>query len=276
MGKHERDWVEVAEQAVTAGLNGLPQSSYIDDVVKAIQSKVGSSYDHAVWTGGNDYKNPGDVHVVHHDKTISKVELKFSRAKGAGTAKNISSKILQKQVAGDIKDYPKYDEELGLKTQRFDLVENRIGRKLTTDTDYKNQLRQFRDAGDPIIEQIANITSPGQEQYAQYAADKLNQHLDKVNSLVNKLLSTDPVDVAHQDVLYCVIKNFESDKQTVEFFDFTDMDKVVTKVEASGKSIKFYNQSSKDVVRFSVTWKNICQGGSTPCFNVFVGNAHRH
>jgi hypothetical protein len=61
----------------------------------------------------------------------------------------------------------------------------------------------------------------------------------------------------------------------VDFFDFTDMDRHVTKVEATGKSIKFVNASGKDVVRFSVTWKNICQGGSTPCFNVFIGNAFK-
>jgi hypothetical protein len=53
------------------------------------------------------------------------------------------------------------------------------------------------------------------------------------------------------------------------------MDRNVTKVEATGKSIKFVNASGKDVVRFSVTWKNICQGGSTPCFNVFIGNAFK-
>ena len=58
------------------------------------------------------------------------------------------------------------------------------------------------------------------------------------------------------------------------FYDFSEMDSVVTEVVNSGKSIKMLNQHGKEVLRFSVLWKNICQGGQTPCFTVFVGNAY--
>ena len=51
------------------------------------------------------------------------------------------------------------------------------------------------------------------------------------------------------------------------------MDSVVSKVVNSGQSIKMLNQHGKVVLRFSTTWKNICQGGATPCFTVFTGDA---
>jgi hypothetical protein len=275
MGKHERDWVEAAEQAVSDGLNGQEQNLSITKVVSAIQEKIGIGYEKAVWTGGRDYKDPGDVHVIRTDRK-DRIELKFSHASGSGTAKNISQKTLTKKIDSSIVSYQQWDIDQGLKLQRYDLVESKIGRKLKTASDYCQQLRIFRDSGDPIIDAIAQITSPGQESYAKYAAEQLNQYLDKVNGLVHDILGTTDLDESHQDVLYCVIKNFESEKQTTEFFDFTDLDKFITRVESSGKSIKFLNSSGKDVLRFSVTWKNICQGGATPCFNVFVGNAFRN
>ena len=74
--------------------------------------------------------------------------------------------------------------------------------------------------------------------------------------------------------MYCVVKHYESKKQSVSFYDFSEMDSVVTEVVSSGQSIKLLNQHGKEVLRFSVTWKNICQGGQTPCFTVFVGNAY--
>jgi hypothetical protein len=50
------------------------------------------------------------------------------------------------------------------------------------------------------------------------------------------------------------------------------MDRTVTHVEAKGKQIKLKNSKNKDVLTISVNWKNICQGGATPSFNVFIGN----
>lgn len=274
MGKHERDWVETAEQAVAAGLNGEPQNDSISAVVQAIQQKIGTGYLNAVWVGGDTYKDPGDVHVLWPDRK-DRIELKFSHASGSGTAKNISQRTLTKKISSEILSYQEWDNNQGLKAKRYSLVEQRIGRSLATASDYCRQLRKFRDAQDPIIDAIADITGPGQETYAAYAAQQLNLYLDKVNGLVHDILGTSDLDDHQQDVLYCVIRNFESTKQTVDFFDFTDLDKFITRVESSGKSIKFYNKNSKDVLRFSVTWKNICQGGSTPCFNVFVGNAFK-
>jgi hypothetical protein len=274
MGSHQRDWVEIAEKSVADGLNGLKQNKYITKIVNTIRSKIGTDYIKAIWVGGEDYKNPGDVHVLTSDDII-KIELKFSYKKLSGTPKNFGSKIFKKKIDSSIKSYQEYDEELGLKEQRYSLLEKKINKKIKTAKEYETILRVLRDRNDPIIKQIEKITEPGQEQYATYASKELNKYLDNVNKLTNELLNINEIDSSQQDVVYCVIKQFESENQSVEFFDFTDMNKKIVGIVASKKSIKFYNSNGKDVVRFSVNWKNICQGGKGPSFNVFIGNAFK-
>lgn len=275
MGQYQRDWVEVAEKAVASGLNREPQNAHIAAVVNAIKVKIPQSYSLAQWAGGNDYANPGDVHVYYPNSDVVKIELKFSHGQGQGTAKNVTERYFTKNIDAGIKSYKLFDQELGLQAQRWQLVEQASGTVIGRASAYTKLLRQYRLTQPTLLDQIADITAPGQEQYATYAAVELNKHIDQVNVAIRKLLNTDLVDQNRQDVLYCVVKHFGQRKQTVEFYDFTDMDQQVVKVSAIGKSIKFENQSGKDVVRFSVTWKNICQGGSTPCFNVFVGNAFK-
>ncbi len=99
-----------------------------------------------------------------------------------------------------------------------------------------------------------------------YFAEKLNQQFkEKIIKIYVEITN---------DLIYCVVKNFENSKQSVEIYDFDDMDSKVANVISVGKSIKIQNKMGKDILRMSVHWKNICQGGSTPCFNGFVGNAY--
>jgi hypothetical protein len=281
MGTHQRDWAEEVEISVADAINGKSVDLHVWQVANSITNRISSLYqspiDHAVWTGGNSYQNAGDVEVVLKDNSVVPVEIKISFIKGSGTKANPSTSVLKKHINENIKTYPQFDEELGLKTQRYALVEQRIGRPLKNASDYAKNLRNIRDTGNAdFLDVIADITSPGQEQYAMYAAEQMNNYLNNVNQWVKKILAgnntTQSVPVV-DNLLYCVVKNFESKNQTVEFYDFTDMDSNITNVVSSGKSIKLQNKSGKDVLRLSVTWKNICQGGQTPCFNVFVGNA---
>lgn len=281
MGTYQRDWAEQAEIDVTNAINGNLAESHIQFIADAVVDKINKLYTSpikkAVWTGGNSYQNAGDIEVVLQDNTIVPIEQKISFNNGSGTKANTSTNVLKKYIHSDIKTYPQYDEDLGLKKQRYDLVENRVGRTMKNASDYARTLRHIRDTGgEYFLETVAKITAPGQEQYAQYAADQMNNYLPQVNQWVSKILAgsntTQSASVS-KNLLYCVIKKFETKNQTVEFYDFSDMDSVITKVVASGKSIKLQNSSNKDVLRLSVTWKNICQGGQTPCFNIFVGNA---
>lgn len=275
MGDYQRDWVESAERDVADGINGELISEAlqptVDKIIDYIDQKYKSPIDRAVWTGGSNYQDPGDVHVFLKDQQKIKIELKFSKEKGSGTLKNPSTNILKKQIDASILSYPEF--EVDYKTKRYQLVESRIGHQLKTASEYTAVLRSFRDNNDPIIDKIAAITAPGQEAYTKYAASMLNQFLPKVNIMVDKLLNLDPNGAVQQGVLYCVIKHFGTTDQQIEFYEFTSMDRTVTNVIASGNSILFRNKKDRDVIRFSTTWKNICQGGATPCFNVFIGNA---
>ncbi|NBP36524.1 MAG: hypothetical protein EBV01_14175 [Betaproteobacteria bacterium] len=273
MGKHERAWAEKAEKDVTDGLNGIYRGSFIKKIVEAIQKSVSNEYTQAIWVGGKDYDNLGDIHLETENGLI-RIELKVSRQEGVGTTKNLGSAAFTKRVSSDIKSYQQWDIEHGLKDQRYKMLQNRIGRKIKNTTDYENQLRILRDQKDQIIEQIVDITSPGQESYAKYAAEKLNMDLSKLDNLINLVLGINKLDESEQNVLYCVVKNFESEDQTIEFFDFSNLNKIVTEVKSSGKQIKFYSKDTQ-LMRFSVNWKNICQGGGTPSFNVWANTSFR-
>ena len=273
---NQRSWAEQAEKDVTAGLNGQSLSTSIQKIVKSILAKLKTLHPEdpfvkAEWTGGDNYSDPGDVHVYLTSGKKEKIELKISLGKGNGTAKNPGAKTFNKKVSKNIKGYLEFEQDY--KQQRYQYLESLTGRTFKTASAYNTELRKQPDS---VKEHIAAITAPGQESYAKYAATELNKYLKEVNLLTNSILNVSGVEEPKQDILYCVVQKFgSSEYQTVEFYNFADMDRTITKVEATGKSVKFYNAKGKDVIRFSVHWKNICQGGATACFNVFVGNAYK-
>lgn len=287
MGKHERGWSEEAEIDVTAALNGHDSVAHIKVIADKLREEIscqnpGDPIKQAVWVGGNDYANPGDVHVYLESNKIAKIELKFSKDSGEGTFKNLGAATFTKHIDSNILSYPEH--ESALRNQRYTLVENYTNQKFDTASLYEDTVRSIRDRGDlgsvvdkDIIDQIINITSPGQVNYAEYAATELNKHLTKLNGYFDVLFNHTDTRNLRQDIIYCVVKNFGNEKfQTIELCDFTAMNRTVTKVISTGKSIKFQNAKGRDVLRFSVHWKNICQGGATPCFNVFVGNEFKN
>jgi hypothetical protein len=271
--KNDRSWAEPAEQQVAAALNGKKAPAHIITIATSIKSQIAKQFPNdeivkAIWIGGEDYGNVGDVSVTTNNRSIP-VELKFSLEEGRGTAKNLSAKLFQKTIDPSILSYIEYDKINGYKKERFTLLESITGKTYKKDNAYHADLRVMRDTNPVVLEQIADITAPGQEAYAKYVAKESNKRLDKVNKLVQTLLNKQV-----PGMLYCIIRQFETDNQSVEFMDFDKENKVV-KVEASGKSIRCFNSKGKDVVRFSVHWKNICQGGKSPCFNVFIGNEYK-
>lgn len=271
--KNERDWAGPAEQQVAKALNGNKVTPFINNIANDIKSQIATRFPNekivkAVWIGGNDYSNVGDVRV-ELTYSIVPVELKFSLMEGRGTAKNLSAKLFKKHIDPSMMSYTEYDKQLGYKKQRFDLVESLTGKTYKRDNAYHADLRIFRETKPEVLDKIANITAPGQEGYAVYVAKECNKHLDKVNTLVQSLLNKQV-----SGMMYCVVRNFNTANQYVEFMEF-DKENTVVKVITSGKSIRCINSNGKDVVRFSVHWKNICQGGASPCFNVFIGNEYK-
>ena len=285
MGKYERDWAEQAEQDVATGLDNQPVEPHIDRICHSVRGYVQDRYGKCVrsarWTGGNDYKDPGDVIVTLDDDAEIHLEMKFSHKGGSGTTKNPGAGYFRDRINASIQSY--VDHEQDLRRQRYALLEQRLQRPVSDVREYEETLYRIRDngeAGDAIdaafIKQIADITGPGQEAYATYAAGELKKYLPEVNQAALEIMNiTNSGQGLKQDTVYCVVKHFESDQQIVEFPDYTEMDLEITDVVSVGNSIKWQNKSGHDVLRFSVTWKNLCQGGKTPCFNVWVGNAYQ-
>lgn len=285
MGDNQRGWAEIAEQAVAEGLNGGDVDVYIQQVSDAICQHLTILYPRnpiirAEWIGGDSYDDPGDVVAYLESDDIVNIELKFSHGRGSGTNKNPGAGFFNKKISTDIMSYNEFD--LPYRQRRLDYLSRYTGKTFKNYSAYCRELRAIRDSADQgnqdhanVLKAIADITNPGQAAYAEYAAAKLNNHLPRVNQVAKELLNLDGDEVIKQEVVYCVIKQFESPNQTVEFYDYSEMDRQITKVVATGQSIKFLNASGKDVFRFAVNWKNICQGGSTPSFNVWVGRAFK-
>lgn len=283
MSKNERIWAEAAEKAVTAALNGLvPVQSHIRHIADSILQELRSQHPRdtivdAEWVGGSNYTNPGDIHVTLSSGYVAKIECKFSYGKSSGTTKNPGQATLSKRVHSSILSYADFDAPY--KQQRYQLIESHISRSLSNASDYQWVLRWLRASSNArdieVYQQIPLIAEQGQLLYALYAADRCNQYLTEVNQLVRDMLNINDASVVDSNVVYCIVKQFNSAKQSVEFYDYTAMDHNVTSVVSSGKSILFQNAHGETVLSWSVHWKNICQGGQTPCFNVFVGNAFK-
>ena len=280
MGKHERDWAEEAEIAVTAAINDPDTAPpHIQHIARSIVDHIGRIYPgdavaQAIWTGGSNYKDPGDIRAELVSGTPVRIETKFSHGQGQGTRKNPKTSILKKKLDPSIITYEDLDESRGFRKIRYDMLSERLGLPITRRPDYENNLRILRDANDPFIDQIIEATVPSQVAYAEYAAGEMNKHLVKLNEWVGDLLGIPNEDrpTVDQELVYCIIRGFESPKQTVEFLDCSEVDTEIVNVVTSGKSIKCMNQFGKCVIRFSVNWKNICQGGQNPAFNIFIGN----
>jgi hypothetical protein len=270
--KNSRSWAEPAEQAVTAAINGLTDDIHAQLVASAIRSYVPNIV-RAEWKGATDYAGGGDIRLEVADG--SRVcECKFSMGSGSGTAKNLGAKTFGKRIDASIVGYQEFESTY--RTQRYALVEQYTGRQPKTATEYCAILRSWRTTDPSRLVEIADITAPGQVAYAQYAASELSLHLEQVNQFANGILGNIDTRQLRQDVVYCVTKHWQGKFQSTEFYDFLDMDRTVTQVVAKGKQIKLQNAKGRDVLTISVNWKNICQGGATPSFNVFIGNEFYH
>lgn len=274
MGKYERDWVEKAEQGVSSAFNGEHANSYDKDIAQKIKSKLnekGISFTHSKWSGGGDYSDAGDINIYNNEKVQIGVELKFSKSTGKGTKANLGQNKFHEYI-DTIDGYAKYDEDLGLKAKRYKKVEERLGIEIKNKAEYEKKLREIKKEDKKFIKEIAKIAEVGAIKYASYIKNEGSKHLKEINLLVEDILNSKHVksSTSEKEILYCVVTNYQNQNQDVSFVNFEDIDSTITKIEAEGKSIKLLNKSSNVVLRFSVNWKNICQGGATPSFNVFV------
>ena len=289
MGHACRADAEKVEKALTNGLNGEPQAPadqhIVDEVRNYIRTDI-SADDKITATheGGSDYKNFGDVHISVEDYLL-KTELKTSEGIGRGTYKNLGQATL-KELDPNIPGYQEFDQSLGLMDDRRQIVEEYLAVELKpTASDYIGRIRNYRNETYPHPTKIYNKTEweqdelhsllcdnakPGQQAYCVIAAkmimDVMKDDPQKVQMFVDGLLEI-------PDGIFVVVRHYGTPKQTVRIEDYTKMDKVVTHVIASGQSVQFLNKDGFCILKFQVTWGNVCQGVQNPRFNVFVGNA---
>lgn len=273
MSGHHRDWAEKAEKQVTNALNREDTSTYIQRIALAIQIKINKPYVKAVWVGSEEYNRKGDVHLHQEDGTIIPIELKFSKEKGSGTKANTTTEIVKDFLSEEVQSYPEFDEQF--RKERYNYLGNIVGLELSK-KQYETALRKFRESKRSVLTEIENNAKRSAESYASYLADKMNNNLNEVTSFAIEILkgnNTRKKSKLNEELVYCVVKNFNKENQSVSFYDLNNTESTICSVKATGKTIRLLNQSGKDVLRLSVHWKNICQGGANPCFNIFLGEA---
>ena len=296
MGKHERLWSEKVEKNVAAALNGAPSSDSDMRIAESIKRQVlsklpkTSTLGVATWTGGGAYSIPGDIMLEVNDslagRTEKNIEIKVSKKGGKGTKGNVGSTWFKKQVNEEILSYQDFDKRGGFKARRYRFLENKFGVTLKTKKEYETLLRERRDkefikkpnkapVHGPTVTKIASIAGESKEEHASYVVKEINsskENFDKFNKAVSKVISGNNT-VGHTDVEldeYCIIRHYGKEKQSEELVDFSTMDNDVKRVYSKGFGICAANQSGEIIVRFNVHWKNICQGGQSPCFNIFT------
>lgn len=271
MGKNERKWAELVEMRVAAAIDGDIKDATHGDIVaaEAIVAHIKKVHpDHAVigatWVGREDYDAKGDVNVILDNGLIIPVELKTSKSGGEGTLGNWGTSKLHKNVDAEISDYPTYETENGYDAYRYEIVGDFLGKKVESRKEYENTLRSLKktNKNHPVLLSVIECAAESKTHYAKYAGEMINKHIKKTNDWLLNEINVD-------DLVYCVIKNYGKDNVSAEFKDFNHI-KVASAI-AEGFSIKLLDLAGKTIIRFSVHWKNICQGGSTPCFNVFYG-----
>lgn len=273
MSGHHRDWAEKAEKQVANALNGEDTNTYIQRIALAIQTKINKPYVKAVWVGSEEYNSKGDVHLYQEDGTIIPIELKFSKKEGSGTKANTTTEIVKDYLSEEVQSYPEFDEQF--RKERYNYLGNIVGLELSK-KQYETALRKFRESKRSVLTEIENNARRSAEAYASYLADKMNNNLNETTSFAVEILkgnNTRKKSKLNEELVYCVIKNFNKENQSVSFYDLNNTESTICSVVATRKTVRLLNQFGKDVLRLSVHWKNICQGGKTPCFNIFLGEA---
>ena len=173
--------------------------------------------------------------------------------------------------------------------KRFNIVKDHLGLLPGSKAEYEKVLKEAKDAKiaqwPSLHAAISEATNPTKSKYAARVVKDLNKLLatdegkKKINQMVKEVFDgNNTCKPSDEDTKKCsyyvVVKRYEQDDQTQEIKDFEICAHgEVVKAKASGYQIQLLNSEGKTVLNFATHWKNICQGGKTPCFNVFVGTA---
>jgi len=289
MGKAERKWSDVAEKNVSEALNKSIHSNINDDnhsefdvtIAKTINNhlkKESVDFSRSVWSGANNYTTPGDIELLNEcGEKMDSIELKFSKKTNEGTFKNVGSTWFTKEFG--LTSYADFHKELGHEAASWAKVSEYCGVDVNKKPLYENELRAYKKKlskseweDDSLKVFINSLASDSAGKYAKYVQEFFNNDVESLNIAIQRLLKSNISGSFNNLKFYYIIKNYEKKNQVVSVLDLSRISTQVSSVENSGKSIKILDSDGNVIIRFSVHWKNICQGGQTPCFNVFLGD----
>ena len=275
MGSYQRGWSDVVESEVSAYLSGdcgvTSYNAAIGDEIKTgLAGKLIKSSD---WSGKGNYSEPGDIRLTLDDDSMVFVELKCSKnVVGSGTKANLGQASFKNSIP-ELLSYSEFDEKY--KKLRYTHILHLTNKENISEikkSEYENVIRNIRDEyGKVGLSQIVKIATESQEGYAKYIADNSNSYMSGIQAFSDRLSNSqhESTNNKKHQLLYCVVNSVGKENQTISIKQFTP--KKIHSVVSKGKSIIMLDESKKVVWRISVHWKNICQGGATPCFNVFDG-----
>lgn len=280
----DQSWARDKEKAINSMFNGFPSDDmYDNNIVNYIQQyynmKYGEKIVGAVWNGRSGVnEKPGDIIVTLESGAVKTIEMKMSFSNLSGTIKNPGNKFFNIISEGAIKDYSTFEEALCEK--RHKLLAEYLGCNIPNQCRFVKLLRGVRNKASKgckkskkLIEKIKEITEPGQTDYGNYVVENIAAYFPKLNEYISNTIFH--INDNNQCVDFVVVKNYSSKNQTVSFYDYSTMNIKAVSVTSDGKTIFMFNSDNELIVRFSINWKNVCQGGGTPSFNVFVGNAFK-
>lgn len=277
MNANRREWAEQVEIDIVNTLNGHNTNHlYVTQAVETLKAKF--NIKSAEWIGNGDYHTKGDIKLLTTDG-VKYIELKTSDKKTSGTTANPGQAFFGKLIE-DTLSYTEWEKEDGVFQQRYNLVGNN---NPISKGEYEKTLRTWRsnDATNPIFKKIQDITNAKKGEYIDYLLPKLNKQLEKINSIlycikngehtikrINEVLSSNKLPA--NDYFILVITQYKTDNPGVTLVDTYNTKYNITAIKKGGEqSMVFVDDTGTVVFRFAVNWKNICQGGATPCFSVF-------
>jgi hypothetical protein len=240
--------------------------------------------------GSKSYNVEGDILLVTESKPIN-LEIKTSDSFGKGTLANSSQKLFT-AIDPNILGYQDFHNNFIYKNMRFKdycwkIVGDKVGKKIRTASEYATILRTLRDSGSEVVDEIVDTTNDIKLEYNSYLIKELKKtpdYLYKLTYLV-RLLKDGIHTFSDIRKELAEFKGIESYKKRSEYYvvyiynvssdvsceiaDYSKAIDTVYSIDFVGQSIVLKNIDNDIILRFSTHWKNLCQGGATPCFNIF-------
>ncbi len=293
LSSYHRGIAEDFEKLLTNYLNN--PNSRVPQNIKFVGDKIKDKFPNIIEAqhiGSHAYNIEGDILLITKDKAIN-LELKTSDTFGRGTLANVSQKLFQ-AINPEIIGYQEFHNnyvynDITFREYCWKSVGDNFGVKIKTSAEYQRYLRTLRDAHSEIVDNIVNITNEIKIEYNEYLVNELKStkdYLYRLTYLVRLLKdgihtyseikkSLDEFKSSEQYISrskYYVLYVYNvSSNISCQIVDYNKALDTVVDIEANGQSIILKNKDGQTVLRFSTHWKNICQGGATPCFNVFHG-----